>query len=135
MKFLTRRNLLIAALIALIFIGGLCFRFLQQQRNKYQQAKATYYALASAMEQENKTQLELLATRDCAADLTALAKHYGGIRRLGKLMRESPKVEVSLHAPLSSFEIAGKIENRYLLILISTHREKGAASTAFFTSG
>jgi hypothetical protein len=134
MKFLKNKYLLTAIFIAVVVATGLCFDALRQQERKVHQAKETYYALASAMEQEDKTKMGQLASSDLPADLYKLARPYGGIRQLGKLMRESPEVKVSLHAPLDSFEVVGTIGNRHLVVLISTRRQKGVAKFAFFTN-
>jgi hypothetical protein len=129
--FTLKRGLLFTAIV---LIAGLFFVSHYWQEIHYRKPIAAYYALASAMEKENKAELERLAPRGEAHKILQLAKPYGGIRRMGKLLRESPSVNPYVHVPFASIEVVAKIGNKDLVILFAKRPKQYVATTLFFAN-
>jgi hypothetical protein len=94
---------------------------------------ATLYALALAMQHEDKARLAQLAPQSTRAELYELAKPYGGIRRLGQMLSESPEVSPMIHVPFGSVDVFAKVKKRYFMVQFVRRQGHCVAAVAFFT--
>lgn len=131
MKHFNRKRVL-----GFIFIAFLAVLFLvhyQWQRFHYHEPMAAFYDLALAMEREDKTKLARLAPQATGAELYKLAKPYGGVPRLGKLLKESPEVSPVIHVPFASVDVFAKVKNKYFMVQFVRRQGRCVAAVAFFT--
>jgi hypothetical protein len=118
---------LFAACIVLSFLA-----YHRWQNFHYRDPMIAFKALSLAMEQDDKAALAEVAPGIPRQRLEELAKPYGGLRPLGKLLRESKEVAPYIHVPLGSVDVVAKVKGRLCLVQFVKKQGQHRAVVIFF---